>query len=116
MVGTDSPSNLAWRSVTVNPLTGTPEALRARSLGSKNLKTCIETCKPRDEVQRRAERERFAASLTKVLRHQPEETYGDPTRFAANIDPTGGLKSLLHEALGRDGSRAMSHPTHPSSG
>jgi hypothetical protein len=45
--------------------------------------------------------QQFAASLTKVLRGEADEVYGDPDRFFANTYPTGGLKALLHEGLGR---------------
>jgi len=66
------------------------------------LKTIFETCTPRDEVLKGELREQqFAASLTKVLRGEADEVYGDPTKFFANTYPTGGLKSLLSEALGR---------------
>jgi predicted AAA+ superfamily ATPase len=57
---------------------------------------------PRDEVLRGELREQqFAASLSKVLRGTADPVYGDPATFFANTYPTGGLKSLLDEALGR---------------
>jgi hypothetical protein len=66
------------------------------------LKTIFETCTPRNEVLKGELREQqFAASLTKVLRSEADEVYGDPPKFFANTYPTGGLKSLLREALGR---------------
>ena len=66
------------------------------------MKTIFETCTPRDEVLKGELREQqFAASLTKVLRGEADEVYGDPTKFFQNTYPTGGLKSLLGESLGR---------------
>ena len=57
---------------------------------------------PREEVLKGELREQqFAASLTKVLRGEADEVYGDPAKFFANTYPTGGLKSLLRETLGR---------------
>jgi len=68
------------------------------------LKTIFETCTPREEVLKGELREQqFAASLTKVLRSEADAVYGDPSSFFANTYPTGGLKSLLREALGRLG-------------
>jgi len=66
------------------------------------MKTIFETCVPREEVLKGELREQqFAASLTKVLRGNAEAVYGDAATFFANTYPTGGLKSLLREALGR---------------
>jgi hypothetical protein len=66
------------------------------------LKTIFETCTPREEVLKGELREQqFAASLTKVLRGEADEVYGDPAKFFANTYPTGGMKSLLRETLGR---------------
>ena len=66
------------------------------------MKTIFETCTPRDEVLKGELREQpFAASLTKVLWGEADEVYGDPTKFFANTDPTGGLKSPLSAAQGR---------------
>ena len=60
------------------------------------MKTIFETCVPRDEVLRGELREQqFAASLTKVLRGEADEVYGEPDKFFANTYPTGGLKALL---------------------
>src|SRR5207248_1887537 len=39
--------------------------------------------------------------LTKVLRGNADEVYGDPATFFANTFATGGLKSLLLEGLSR---------------
>ena len=66
------------------------------------MKTIFETCVPRDEVLSGELREQqFAASLTKVLRGNADEIYGDAATFFANTYPTGGLKSLLREGLGK---------------
>src|SRR6266404_4325390 len=66
------------------------------------MKTIFETCKPREEVLSGDLREQqFAASLTKVLRGGADDVYGDPATFFSNTFPTGGLKSLLREGLGR---------------
>lgn len=72
------------------------------------MKTIFDTCVPRDEVLAGELREQqFAASLTKVLRGNADAVYGDPATFFANTYPTGGLKALLREALGRlSGKRA----------
>lgn len=66
------------------------------------MNSIFETCQPRDEVLRGDLREQqFAASLTKVLRGNADDVYGDPDTFFANTYPTSGLRSLLAEALGR---------------
>jgi len=66
------------------------------------MQTIFETCTPRPEVLKgELKEQQFAASLTKVLRGTAEAVYGDPATFFANTYPTGGLKSLLREALGR---------------
>lgn len=66
------------------------------------MQTIFETCTPRDEVLKgELKEQQFAASLTKVLRQNAEAVYGDPATYFANTYPTGGLKSLLREALGR---------------
>lgn len=45
---------------------------------------------------------RFAASLEEVVSGTAPEAYGgDPTAFFASTYPSGGLKSLLNEAIGR---------------
>ncbi len=65
-------------------------------------RTVLETCRPRDEVLRGELREQqFAASLTRVLRHEADPVYGEPASFFQNTYPTSGLKSLFREALGR---------------
>src|SRR3954454_24879278 len=66
------------------------------------MRTVFESCQPRDEVLRGELREQqFAASLTRVLRGDADAVYGDPTAFFKNTYATGGLRSLLAEALGR---------------
>ena len=66
------------------------------------MKTIFETCTPRDEVLKgELKEQQFAASLTKVLRGTPMPCTATPATFFANTYPTGGLKSLLREALGR---------------
>jgi hypothetical protein len=66
------------------------------------MQTVFETCQPRDEVLRGELREQqFAASLTRVLRGDADGVYSDPATFFKNTYATGGLRSLLSEALGR---------------
>jgi predicted AAA+ superfamily ATPase len=66
------------------------------------LKTIFETCTPRNEVLKGELREQqFAASLTKVLRGEADEVYGEAAKFFQNTYPTSGLRSLLSEAFGR---------------
>jgi len=66
------------------------------------MKTIFDACEPRDEILRgQLREEQFAASLTKVLRGTADAVYGDPATFFASTYPTGGLKALLEEALGR---------------
>ncbi len=77
------------------------------------MKTIFETCTPRPEVLTGELTEhQFAASLTKVLRNEADPVYGDPAKFFANSYPTGGLQSLLREALGRlSGAELTNAPT-----
>ena len=83
----------------------------ADGLGATSLKTIFETCTPREEVLKgELKEQQFAASLTKVLRGTAEEVYGEPATFFANTYPTGGLKSLLREALGRLFGEATERP------
>lgn len=71
------------------------------------MKTIFDCCIPRDEVLKGELREQqFAASLTKVLRGQADEIYGDAATFFANTYATGGLKALLRESLGRASGKA----------
>ncbi|MFC6127915.1 DUF499 domain-containing protein [Mycolicibacterium llatzerense] len=44
---------------------------------------------------------RFAASLEEVISGSAPDAYGDPSAFFASTYPSGGLKSLLNEAIGR---------------
>jgi len=71
-------------------------------LTGKTMKSVFQTCQPREEVLRGELRDQqFAASLTKVLRGNADEVYGDCATFFANTYATGGLKSLLRESLSR---------------
>jgi len=55
------------------------------------MKTILETCASREGVLKGELRgQQFAASLTKVLRHDAEAVYGVPSTFFANTYPTGG--------------------------
>jgi len=66
------------------------------------MKSIFETCDPREEVLEGELREQqFAASLTRVLRGDADEVYGNATTFFENTYPTSGLKSLLREGLSR---------------
>src|SRR6516165_11966476 len=78
-----------------------------------SLKTIFESCTPRPEVLKGELTEhQFAASRTKVLRGEADPVYGDPAKFFANSYETGGLKSLLREALGRlTGAELTNAPT-----
>jgi hypothetical protein len=59
------------------------------------LKTIFETCIPRDEVLKGELREQqFAASLTKVLRGEADEVYGDLPKFFSNTFPTGADRDV----------------------
>src|SRR5277367_6575280 len=44
---------------------------------------------------------RFAASLEEVVAGTSPEAYGAPSVFFASTYPSGGLKALLNEAIGR---------------
>jgi hypothetical protein len=76
------------------------------------MRTIFDTCQPREEVLRGELREQqFAASLTRVLPGDADRVYRDPTTFFRNTYATGGLKSLLGEALGRlTGARPANAP------
>ena len=59
---------------------------------------------PRDDVlDGELTEARFAASLEEVAAGTAVDAYGDATKFFAATHPSGGLKSLLNEALGRLG-------------
>ena len=76
------------------------------------MQTIFETCTAGEEVLKGESKEQqFAASPTKVLRKTAEAVYGDSATLVANAFPTGGLKSLLREALGRLSGK---HPDGPS--
>jgi len=59
---------------------------------------------PRDDVlDGELTEARFAASLEEVAAGTAAKAYGDAPKFFAATHPSGGLKSLLNEALGRLG-------------
>ena len=76
------------------------------------MRTVFDTCQPRDEVLRGELREQqFAASLTRVVRGDADAVYGAAAVFFKNTYVTGGLRSLLTEALGRlTGCKASNAP------
>jgi hypothetical protein len=55
----------------------------------------------RDVLEGELTEARFAASLEEVVAGTAPEAYGAPNVFFASTYPSGGLKSLLNEALGR---------------
>jgi predicted AAA+ superfamily ATPase len=60
--------------------------------------------KPRGDVRAGALTDAiFAASLDEVVAQTAPGTYGDAETFFASTFPSGGLKTLLNEALGRLG-------------
>lgn len=60
------------------------------------------TCTPRSDVLSGSIAEAdFAADLAKVIRGVAHVDYQDPARFFANTYPTGGLKNLLRQVMGR---------------
>lgn len=60
--------------------------------------------KPRDDVRRGVLTDAiFAANLDEVVAETAPDAYGDAEVFFASTFPSGGLKSLLNEALGRLG-------------
>ncbi|MBI4640170.1 MAG: ATP-binding protein, partial [Candidatus Tectomicrobia bacterium] len=66
------------------------------------MKLIFETCDPRTEViHGELKDEIFAARLKDVMDGTAERVYQDPRIFFDNTYPTGGLKTLLAEALGR---------------
>lgn len=66
------------------------------------MKSIFETCVPRDEVlQGELKDEMFAARLRDVIEQTADPVYGDPKRFFENTYPTEGLKTLIHEVIGR---------------
>lgn len=68
------------------------------------MATLYESVKPRADVLAGTLTEAvFAASLEEVVAGTAPAAYGDPGTFFAGTYPSGGLKSLLGEALGRLG-------------
>jgi len=66
------------------------------------MKLIFDTCKPRkDVISGDLREEMFAAHLRDVIREQADPIYRDPAIFFEHTYPTGGLKELLQEALGR---------------
>ena len=62
----------------------------------------FEAASPRPDVLSGELRDEiFAAQLEEVVAGRADRVYQDPTDFFANTYPTGGLKTLLKEALGR---------------
>jgi hypothetical protein len=66
------------------------------------MRTIVDVCGYRDEASAGDSRgQRFAAWLTKVVRGTAGAVSRDRETLSANIYATGGLKSILGEALGR---------------
>ena len=66
------------------------------------MKTIFEAASPRPDVLSGELRDEiFAAQLEEVVAGRADRVYQDPTEFFAKTYPTGGLKTLLAEALGR---------------
>jgi hypothetical protein len=64
----------------------------------------FELVRPRDDVSSGDLTEaKFAASLEEVVARTAPDTYGDAGTFFAGTYPSGGLRTLLNEALGRLG-------------
>src|SRR5215831_9851676 len=68
------------------------------------MESLFERVEPRDDVRSGELTEaKFAASLEEVTAGTAPETYQDPGVFFASTFPSGGLRTLLNEALGRLG-------------
>lgn len=68
------------------------------------MESLFEHVTPRDDVLSGDLTEaKFAASLEEVAAGTAPETYGDAEAFFAGTYPSGGLRTLLNEALGRLG-------------
>lgn len=68
------------------------------------MESLFERVKPRDDVMSGELTEaKFAASLEEVVAGTAPETYRDAGAFFASTFPSGGLRTLLNEALGRLG-------------
>ena len=66
------------------------------------MKPIFETCKPRPEVLAGSLTEdTFAARLRDVIDGTADHSYQDPGTFFRNTFPTDGLRTLVHEVLGR---------------
>lgn len=66
------------------------------------MKLIFDACMPRkDVISGDLREEMFAAHLRDVIRDQADPIYRDPSIFFERTYPTGGLKELLQEALGR---------------
>ena len=60
------------------------------------LRTILETCKPREDVEKGTTKdEQFAADLAQVVNHTAPPEYQDPATFFNHTYPTRGLKELL---------------------
>jgi hypothetical protein len=69
-----------------------------------NVENLFERVTPRDDVRSGELTEaRFAASIEEVVAGTAPDAYGDARTFFAATYPSGGLRSLLNEALGRIG-------------
>lgn len=70
--------------------------------GVVTLNTLFESVRPRADVLAGELTEaRFAAGLEEVLAGTAPRTYSDPATFFTSTYPSGGLATLLNEALGR---------------
>jgi Protein of unknown function (DUF499) len=68
------------------------------------MENLLDLVRPRaDVLTGKLNESRFAASLEEVVAGSAPDTYGDAEEFFAATHPSGGLKSLLNEALGRMG-------------
>ena len=62
----------------------------------------FDSCTPRKDVlSGDLKEEMFAAHLRDVMRAEADPIYREPSVFFERTYPTGGLKDLLQEALGR---------------
>src|SRR5450759_4780336 len=70
--------------------------------GAERMQTIFELCTPRSEVlQGELSEDIFAARLKDVMDGSADPVYGDPQTFFDNTYPTGGLKTLLNDSIGR---------------
>ena len=68
------------------------------------MESLFERVRPRDDVLSGELTEaKFAASLEEVVAGTAQETYKNAGTFFAGTYPSGGLRTLLNEALGRLG-------------